>query len=229
LKFLLLPKHFNTWLWTLPVTPVHKWTFPEHDNLGHTRFVVLTEVLVGIEGFWDDVRRVFPNMSKDHSAFIFQESSSCRRHYYPSKYQKPLIQWECHFPEGLNPSKISYASVQVGLYQLISSISVGLTSWEVQQFAGCTEISHYIAYLPTILTIMHPLRVKIYTSCHQPLLRTVTFMAFSVTHTLKSLLREGNFWTTLPKLPFISVVILFPIHSKYLHFKKKKKNYKGTN
>jgi len=33
--------------------PVYKWTFPEHDNLGYTRFVVLTEVLVGIEGFWD--------------------------------------------------------------------------------------------------------------------------------------------------------------------------------
>jgi len=70
---------------------------------------------------------------------------------------------------------------------------------------------------------MHALRVKIYTSCHQPLLSIVTFLAFSVTYTLKCLLREGNVWTVLPKLPFISVVILLPIHSKYLHFKKKKK------
>lgn len=70
---------------------------------------------------------------------------------------------------------------------------------------------------------MHPLRVKIYTSRHQPLLSIVTFLACSVTYTLKSLLREGNFWTALPKRPFISVVILLPIHSKQLHFKKKKK------
>lgn len=33
--------------------PVYKWTFPEHDKLGDTRFVVLTEVLEGIKGFWD--------------------------------------------------------------------------------------------------------------------------------------------------------------------------------